>query len=276
MDDFDAGGSIVAPYLWDIGITKIDYVIGSHPDSDHVGGLLFILNEMPVKNYFDNGQESTDLIYVKLREIAREKNISYRVLGAGDKIEVDKKVKVEILHPDLGFKIYDLGFKNHKSKILNPKLGRGHDNNLSIVIKISYGNFSILFTGDIEKEAERFLLSQGDREKFPLPLPLTPSPFTGEGQGGGWVRGDSLLKSTIIKVPHHGSSSSSSEEFIKEVNPEVAVFSVGYNNPFKHPNKKVLTRYSNAGVKIYRTDRNGLIEIESDGRGYSVKTYEPR
>jgi len=185
MDDFDAGGSIVAPYLWDIGITKIDYVIGSHPDSDHVGGLLFILNEMPVKNYFDNGQESTDLIYVKLREIAREKNISYRVLGAGDKIEVDKKVKVEILHPDLGFKIYDLGFKNHKSKILNPKLGRGHDNNLSIVIKISYGNFSILFTGDIEKEAERFLLSQGDREKFPLPLPLTPSPFTGEGQGGG-------------------------------------------------------------------------------------------
>src|SRR3989338_8093482 len=77
MDDFDAGGSIVAPYLWDIGITKIDYVIGSHPDSDHVGGLLFILNEMPVRNYFDNGQESIDLIHVKLREIAREKNIPY-------------------------------------------------------------------------------------------------------------------------------------------------------------------------------------------------------
>ncbi len=277
MDDFDAGGSIVAPYLWDIGITKIDYVIGSHPDSDHVGGLLFILNEMPVKNYFDNGQESTDLIYVKLREIAREKNIPYRALHAGDKIKIDKKVKVEILHPDLGFKIYDVGFKkNHKSKIINPQLKEGHDNNLSIVVKITYGNFSALFTGDIEKEAERFLLSQGDREKFPLPFPLTPSPFTGKGRGGGWVRGDSLLKSTIIKAPHHGSSSSSSEEFIKEVSPEVAVFSVGYNNPFKHPNKKVLTRYRNAGVKIYRTDRNGLIEIESDGRGYSVKTYEPR
>jgi len=82
------------------------------------------------------------------------------------------------------------------------------------------------------------------------------------------------LKSIILKAPHHGSSSSSTEEFIKAVNPEVAVFSVGYNNPFRHPNKKVLARYRDAGAKIYRTDRDGLIEIESDGRGYTVKTYD--
>ncbi|MBI3582774.1 MAG: DNA internalization-related competence protein ComEC/Rec2 [Nitrospinae bacterium] len=231
MDDFDAGGSIVAPYLWDKGITKIDYVVGSHPDSDHVGGLLFILNEMSVKNYFDNGQESTDLIHVKLREIAREKNILYRVLGTGDKIEVDERVKVEILHPPKG-----------SSKLEK----KGHDNNLSIVMKITYGNFSILFTGDIEKEAEEFLIRQQSEE----------------------------LKAKILKVPHHGSSSSSSEEFIKKVSPEAATFSVGYNNPFRHPNKKVLARYRDAGAKIYRTDREGLIEIESDGKGYTVKTHD--
>src|SRR3990167_8560873 len=237
MDDFDAGSSIVAPYLWDIGVTKIDYVIGSHPDSDHIGGLLFILNEMPVRNYFDNGQESIDLIHVKLREIAREKNIPYMALHSGDKIEIDDKVKVEILHPTREI-------SNLKSQISNLK-EMGHDNNFSIVMKITYGNFSVLFTGDIEKEVEEFMIGQG-----------------------------ADLKSIILKAPHHGSSSSSTEEFIKAVNPEVAVFSVGYNNPFRHPNKKVLARYRDAGAKIYRTDRDGLIEIESDGRGYTVKTYD--
>ncbi len=62
--------------------------------------------------------------------------------------------------------------------------------------------------------------------------------------------------------------------FIKEVSPEAATFSVGYNNPFRHPNKKVLSRYRDAGAKIYRTDKDGLIEIESDGKSYTVKTYE--
>ena len=236
MDDFDAGSSIVAPYLWDIGVTKIDYVIGSHPDSDHVGGLLFILNEMPVRNYFDNGQESIDLIHVKLCEIAKEKNIPYMALHSGDKIEIDNKVRVEILHPTREI-------SNLKSQISNLK-ERGHDNNFSIVMKITYGNFSVLFTGDIEKEVEEFMIGQG-----------------------------ADLKSIILKAPHHGSSSSSTEEFIKAVNPEVAVFSVGYNNPFRHPNKKVLARYRDAGAKIYRTDRDGLIEIESDGKNYTVKTY---
>ena len=236
MDDFDAGSSIVAPYLWDIGVTKIDYVIGSHPDSDHVGGLLFILNEMPVRNYFDNGQESIDLIHVKLCEIAKEKNISYMALHSGDKIEIDNKVRVEILHPTREI-------SNLKSQISNLK-ERGHDNNFSIVMKITYGNFSVLFTGDIEKEVEEFMIGQG-----------------------------ADLKSIILKAPHHGSSSSSTEEFIKAVNPEVAVFSVGYNNPFRHPNKKVLSRYKEARIKIYRTDMDGLIEIESDGKNYTVKTY---
>ena len=163
MDDFDAGGSIVAPYLWDIGVTKIDYVIGSHPDSDHVGGLLFILNEMPVRNYFDNGQESIDLIHVKLCEIAKEKNISYMALHSGDKIEIDDKVKVEILHPTREI-------SNLKSQISNLK-ERGHDNNFSIVMKITYGNFSVLFTGDIEKEVEEFMIGQGADLKRTEKLP---------------------------------------------------------------------------------------------------------
>ncbi len=248
LGDFDIGGMVVAPYLWDTGITKIDYVIGTHPDSDHVGGLPFILKEMGIKIYFDSGQESSDLTFTNLHEIAGEKAIPYRILKSGDTIDADNRVKVEILHPSNQFRVKSLEFREKPRNLkLNTQYSKGHDNNLSIVMKITYNKFSIIFTGDIEKDAEKFLLGQG----------FSPA-----------------LKSTIIKVPHHGSSSSSIEEFIKAVNPEAAVFSVGYNNQFHHPNKKVLKRYKDAGAKIYRTDMDGMIQIESDGRGYSVKTYE--
>jgi len=138
---------------------------------------------------------------------------------------------------------YDFKTEKRKSKTQNYK--GGHDNNLSIVMKITYGKFSVLFTGDIEKEAERFLI---EKQK-------------------------SSLKSTVVKAPHHGSNSSSTGEFINAVNPEVAIFSVGYKNPFRHPNKKVLERYREKRVKIYRTDRDGLIEIESDGENYTIRVY---
>ncbi|OGW00148.1 MAG: DNA internalization-related competence protein ComEC/Rec2 [Nitrospinae bacterium RIFCSPLOWO2_02_39_17] len=247
MGDFDMGGSVVAPYLWDTGITKIDYVIGSHADSDHVGGLVFILKEMVVKNYYDNGQDSLDLSLSTLHEIAAEKNIPWTVLQAGDEIKIDERAKVEILHPPKNYELrimnYDFKTEKRKSKTQNYK--GGHDNNLSIVMKITYGKFSVLFTGDIEKEAERFLI---EKQK-------------------------SSLKSTVVKAPHHGSNSSSTGEFINAVNPEVAIFSVGYKNPFRHPNKKVLERYREKRVKIYRTDRDGLIEIESDGENYTIRVY---
>lgn len=246
MGDFDMGGSVVAPYLWDSGITKIDYVIGSHADSDHIGGLSFILKEMIVKNYSDNGQDSLDLSLSILHEIAAEKNIPWTVLQAGDEIKIDEKVKVEILHPTNQFRVKSLEFRGKpKNSIPNTQNLRGYDNNLSIVIKITYEKFSVLFTGDIEKEAEKFLI---------------------EKHGAS-------LKSTIVKAPHHGSNSSSTGEFINTVNPEAAIFSVGYKNPFRHPNKKVLERYREKRAKIYRTDRDGLIEIESDGENYTIRTY---
>ncbi|MEK6589635.1 MAG: ComEC/Rec2 family competence protein, partial [Nitrospinota bacterium] len=137
LGDFDIGGNVVAPYLWDIGITKIDYVIGSHPDSDHVGGLLFILDEMTVKNYYDNGQESKDLSLFNLRKIVRDKNIPYKVLQTGDTIKVDEGIQVDILHPSNQFGVKNLEFRGkHQNSNLDTQYSRGHDNNLSIVIKI--------------------------------------------------------------------------------------------------------------------------------------------
>jgi len=116
-------------------------------------------------------------------------------------------------------------------------------NNNSVVLKLTYKEASFLFTGDIAKDAERQLINSG-RD----------------------------VKATVIKVPHHGSSSSSSYDFIRAVQPAVAVFSVGYRNFYHHPSPYIVARYDRSGVKVYRTDKQGAITIITDGRYGWIKT----
>ncbi len=140
------------------------------------------------------------------------------------------------------------GYKRVKIHVLNPpptllEGTRSDLNNNSVVIKLVYGKTSLLLTADIEAEAEEQLLSCGH-----------------------------LLKSTVIKVPHQGSRSSSGEPFLELVDPEVAIISVGRRNPFGHPSPVVLKRYQKMGVKLYRTDRQGAVIFISDGRKFWIKT----
>lgn len=142
------------------------------------------------------------------------------------------------------------GFKEVKILVLNPPLyfleGTESDiNNNSLVLKVIHGKVSLLLTGDIEREAEERLLRYGH-----------------------------YLKSTIIKVPHHGSSTSSTPSFLALVNPRVAVIPVGRRNPFRHPSPQVLRRYEEKDVKVYRTDRQGAIILTSDGRSFRVRTMK--
>jgi beta-lactamase superfamily II metal-dependent hydrolase len=118
-------------------------------------------------------------------------------------------------------------------------------NNNSIVLKLTYKNINLLLTGDIEKEVEELLVR--DSASYPL-------------------------QSQILKVPHHGSRTSSTISFLQEVKPEVAVISVGERNRFGHPSQEVLQRYLNLGIKIYRTDRDGAVIVTTNGEEYQVKT----
>jgi competence protein ComEC len=113
------------------------------------------------------------------------------------------------------------------------------------VFKIEAENSSLLFTGDIEEEAEHDLLYL-----------------------------DEWLKSDIIKVPHHGGKTSSSVEFINAVNPQIAVVSAGKNNPFHHPHKKTLERYKKAGAELFRTDMDGAITITSVDDSFQISTWQ--
>ena len=112
-------------------------------------------------------------------------------------------------------------------------------NNNSIVAKLRYNKFSVLFTGDIEKSEENILNKYTSNQ----------------------------LKSDVIKVAHHGSRTSSSEEFIKAVKPKVALIGVGMNNKFGHPNQEIIERLENVNCKIYRTDEMGEIVLEVDKKG---------
>lgn len=125
-----------------------------------------------------------------------------------------------------------------------PFISQSELNNNSTVIRLDYQNFSCLYTGDIEKERERELCS----------------------------RVDSLLDVDILKVPHHGSSSSSTPAFIKTINPDIAIISCGIENSYNHPHDEVLALYHNLDINIYRTDQHGTILVQTDGSNYTIQT----
>ena len=195
---FDVGKDTLIPYLLDKGYTKLDYILISHFDQDHVGGILPILEEFKVGQVFITKQEEKSENYETFLEIVKEKNLKVREVKAGDKITIGE-VTFHILWPME---------KQIEENILN---------NNAMVMKLQYKSFSMLFTGDIEEVAEKKIL---DTYKNHL----------------------DMLKAIVLKVAHHGSKSSSTEEFLKAVNSKVAIIGVGENNMFGHPNNAVLER----------------------------------
>ncbi|MBN1756413.1 DNA internalization-related competence protein ComEC/Rec2 [bacterium] len=227
------------PYLWAQGSlwkglyngivkaewgTTIHTLIGSHPQSDHIGSFPSILEDFTVKKVYDIGAGYPSPVYLKYLRKIKEKGIDFKVLKAGDRITDFQDAIIEILHPDSNFVnnsgeyFYDI-------------------NEASFVLKITYRKASFLFTGDIGKLAEFYLTSNA---------------------------GDNLA-ADLIKIPHHGSRTSSSASFLSLVNPQAAVISVGRANRFKHPSPEVIARLDSLQIPVYRTDHDGAIMVTTDG-----------
>ncbi len=198
-ENYDVGKNILNPYLLDRGINTIDYIMVSHFDNDHCGGLIYVIKTLKVKNILIAKQAKITKEYEEFMQIVKEKNINLLIVKQGDVINIENDLKMYILYPTSKLEFDDL-------------------NNNSIVAKLVYRNFSLLFTGDIEEEAERSILKKYSKNK---------------------------LKSTVLKVAHHGSKTSSTEDFIKCVNPKIALIGVGKDNNFGHPNSEVITRLMN-------------------------------
>ena len=219
---FDIGEDTLLPYILDKGYVKIDYVFISHFDQDHSLGCAKIIENLTVSNLILNKQLEENDIYKHIVSIAKQKKVNLIYVKAGDVITLNG-VKIKILHP--------------QEKLI----AENSINNNSIVFKLEYKSFSILFTGDIENIAEEVILSKNIN-----------------------------LKADILKVAHHGSKTSSSQRFIEAVSPKIALIGVGKNNMFGHPNREVIERLQSYGTKIYRTDECGEISITVNNRGKIV------
>lgn len=254
-EKYDVGEKVLVPYLLDRRIKTLDYVIISHFDADHAQGLEAVIESLKVKNIIISKQASICSEYEKIMELCTKKKVRVIVVKRGAKIEIDKYTYFEILHP--GDKMLDDGkgglnanaivaklyYKMSKQNKLLSISTMLNENNISSgngktkdKIKISANSeyFTILFTGDIEQEAEKELIKIYGKK----------------------------LKSDILKVAHHGSKTSSTHEFIQAVKPKIALIGVGKNNTFGHPNSGVLESLKSIKTKIFRTDLNGEITIE--------------
>jgi len=203
-ENYDVGENVLIPYLLDRRITKIDLIIISHFDTDHVGGILTVMEKLKVNTVVISKQGEYSDNYQKFKKIVKEKNIKVLVAEKGDTIKIEKDLFFDILWPD-------------NTKIISENVL----NNNSIVCKLHYKNLSILFTGDIEEIAEEQILQE-------------------------YKDNLDILKSTVLKVAHHGSKTSSIQRFIEAVKPNIALIGVGAKNTFGHPNDEVIERLENS------------------------------
>ena len=228
---YDAGARVIVPFLRAMGYRRVDTVIVTHPHLDHYGGLSAVVESVEVGEVISSGVTSESGSYRAWRETVALHGIPYRTVAKGDTLAALGEVRGVFHHPD-PFSV--------------SVATATHVNDVSVVLRLSYGEFSMLLTGDIEEKAE----------------------FAA-------ARRPSGLKSTVLKSPHHGSITSSGSAFLNAVDPEAVAVSVGVNNTFRHPSPRVIERYRRRGADVYRTDLGGAVIIRSDGRTWGVKYYAP-
>jgi len=231
---FDIGRRIVAPYLWNQGIHRIDLVILSHPHPDHMNGLKYIVKSFAIGEVWTSGLDKDLPGYPELERLILDQGIPLRVVSAANPPVVINDAEVKLLHPAPGF--HARGRKAYEA-----------ENSRSLVVRVALEGKVFLFPGDIGKDAEQEMLLR-NRD----------------------------LRCDLIKVPHHGSKSSSSESFLSRTLPVIGVVTVGSRNRYHHPSPEVVERYQAAGTRLFRTDLDGALFVTVDKGELIVKSWRTR
>lgn len=226
------------------GVSSFDKIILTHPHADHIGGIEKILKDekFTAKEIFDNGIAATSKLYLNyMNAIKADKNLKHGTLKAGDKLDFGGGVTFEIFYPTAEL-----------VKSVNGGKQKTDPNNESIVGRLVYKNFSMMFTGDAEKPVESAIWADNDEKK---------------------------LRSNILKAGHHGSHTSSTENFVQIVKPEYVLISAGEptdkrgGNTYGHPHLEPLEIFLSNGIpekNIFWSYKNGTVIITSDGKNFSV------
>jgi competence protein ComEC len=222
-DGFDVGLRVVAPYLWHEWVGRLDALVLTHAEADHINGMPSILRHFSVGEVWAPDIPTTSATALWIQEYARYRRIPYRIVVAGGPPGRVGEAVIEVLHPPA----------REQSSTPEAAGKRSRSNATSLVMRVSLGDRAILLTGDVERDGEEVLL---------------------QGQKG--------IRAQVLKVPHHGSRTASTLPFLTAVRPEVALVSVGYRNRFRHPHPEVQERYRALHVRLLRTDLHGAITVE--------------
>jgi len=221
---FSIGEMVVSRFLWSMGLSRVDYLLVTHPHVDHIQGLNSVVRNFEAGQAIIARAPTDNSEFDRFVMSLTKEQTPAGFVRAGESFEIEG-AQIEILWPPAG------------SEQIS-----GNDD--SIVLRLVYGSARILLTGDIEQSAETSLVNSGYD-----------------------------LRADVIKTPHHGSRTSSSEAFLEAVRPRFAVISVAERNRFGHPHREVVERYLQKGVTLFETKREGMITIETDGVSIDVRTY---
>ena len=262
-DKSDVAQYQMVPFLKYEGVSHLDAVVVTHPDSDHVSGICSILEEMAsgretavsfavdVLYLPDVGEEGRNKGYHELESLAARAGVLVRYIGSGDRLQCGK-VMLTCLHPEKGWNTDDI-------------------NAYSTVLHLAYGDFTALFTGDLE--------GAGEKRVEEIIREVNDSKVDGEEIASGKVlkydfpKDLNLQKITLLKVAHHGSGNSTGEAFLRELDPEIALISSGRNNRYGHPHDELINRLKNQGCLIYGTQESGAVTVSVKGRKIKVQGY---
>jgi competence protein ComEC len=225
-DTLDMGRAVVGPYLWERGIARLDHVIATHPQLDHVGGLAWVVRSFEVGHYWSNGVARAEPFYRRLQQALRARGLLEERAEEGRAIIENGPCRLDVLNPLAG------GGNPTQEGGAGEAMSGSALNNLSIVVRLTCGVQTFLLTADAESGAlarlhQRGLLSAG----------------------------------TVLKVPHHGAASSLYLPWLEQAGATAAVVSVGRQNSYGHPVPAVLAAYQKAGIHVLRTDLQGAVWI---------------
>ncbi len=218
---FDMGRGVIGPFLLNQGIRRLDHIVATHPQQDHVGGLPWLIRHLEVGEFWHTWIERPEPLFEQLRQAVSARKVTDHVAVRGQSIVDGNACRLLVLNPVTG-KDGGTSFQNRSGTVLN---------NESVVTQLMCGRQNIVFAADIEIDGLHRLAALGQDP------------------------------ATVLKVPHHGARSSLAPEWIARVRPRYAVFSAGVNNSYGHPVRDVVEAYSAVGSDIARTDRDGAVIV---------------
>lgn len=216
---------------------KIDVLIATHPDADHIGGLNDVVERFKTDVFIEPGVESDTPVYIELKKRVANKKIRTIEARSGMVIDLGSGASIEIIYP-----------------VLDP---RGMETNTaSIVGRLKYGTIKFLLTGDSPKNIEDYLVAKIEKSCGEIEVNQCES---------------NIIRSDVLKVGHHGSNTSTSENFVKTVNPKYAIISAGKDNRYGHPHQEVIENLTSNKVEILNTAELGRIIFKTDGQNLILK-----